>query len=200
MVQGLYGIADATASAGDPVRIGAAMLAGGCRWVQLRCKGWGPDDTARAGRELLALCHQVGARLVVNDDPSVAAAIGADGVHLGQLDGPVDAARRLLRPGAVVGRSTGDLAALALAVAEADYVAFGPVWDTPHLSRPKEVRGLDGLRAARAVVPRRVPLVAIGGITEDRLPELRRTGVDAWAVIGAIASAADPVAATARLC
>jgi thiamine-phosphate pyrophosphorylase len=197
-LRGLYAIADAEASGGDPVRIGAAALHGGCRLVQLRCKGWPADDVARAAIDLVGRCHAVGAWLIVNDDPRIAAESGADGVHLGQLDGPIADARRVLPAGAIVGRSTGDLDALRLAMTEADYVAFGPIWDTPHLSRPKPVRGLDRLRQARAVVTG-VPLVAIGGVTAARVPELRAVGVDAWAVIGAISGAADPVAATREL-
>jgi thiamine-phosphate pyrophosphorylase len=162
----------------------------------------------RAAIDLVALCRAAGATLIVNDDPRVAAASGAHGVHLGQLDGTVAEARKVLPPGSIVGRSTGDLDQLRLAVLElqrassasaADYVAFGPIWETPHLSRPKPVRGVERLQEARGVVPASVPLVAIGGITAARLPEVRGAGADAWAVIGAIASAEDPVAATRSL-
>jgi thiamine-phosphate pyrophosphorylase len=197
-VRGLYGIADADASGGDPVRIGAALLAGGCRLVQLRAKGWSPDAVVAAGRALRSRCDAVGAVLVANDDPLVALAYGADGVHLGQTDGPVAAARRAA-PTLWVGRSCNDLSQLAAAAAEgADYLAFGPVFDTVHLSRPKATRGLDALAEARRRTA--LPLVAIGGITADRLAAVRGTGVDAWAVIGAVCQAPDPVAATRALC
>lgn len=196
-IRGLYGMADA--GAGDPVALGAALLEGGARVVQLRCKGWSDDDVLRAARELLDRCRAHGALLIVNDAAEIAVAAGAHGVHVGQTDGPAAPIRRVLGPDRLLGRSTNDLDQVPLAVAEADYVAFGPVFPTDHLSRPKAVQGLEALRAARERVPAGVPLVAIGGITADRLDAVRAAGADAWAVIGAIAGAADPVAATRAL-
>lgn len=198
-IGGLYGIADAEASGGDPVAVGAGILHGGGRLVQLRCKSWPRDDVIRAARDLAIRCRAVGATFIVNDDPSIAAEAGADGVHLGQLDGPCAAARALLPAGAIVGRSTGQLDELRAAVLEADYVAFGPIFETPHLSRPKPVRGLDLLRAARALVPPGVPLVSIGGITAARVPDVRAAGADAWAILGALCQAADPAQAARSL-
>lgn len=202
-VRRLYGIADAAAArrryGGDPVALGDAWLRGGCRLLQLRCKGWPDDEVLRAARELVPRCRAAGATLIVNDSAEIAAAAGADGVHLGQLDGPVAEARRVLGPEAIVGRSTGDPDAAQLAAAEADYVAFGPIRATGNLSRPKPTVGLEGLRAARARVPAEVPLVAIGGIGPDLVPALIEAGADAWAVIGAVAAAEDPDAVVAAL-
>jgi thiamine-phosphate pyrophosphorylase len=199
----LYGIADADAAraryGGDPVALGEVWLRAGCRLLQLRCKGWPDDEVLRAARALAPRCRAVGATLIVNDSAEIAAAAGADGVHLGQLDGAVADARRVLGAGAIVGRSTGDPDAARLAASDADYVAFGPIRATPNLSRPKPAVGLDGLRAARAQVPVGVPLVAIGGITPELLPSLIDAGATAWAVIGAVAAAPDPDAAVAAL-
>lgn len=197
-IRGLYGIADA-GEARDPVRLGALLLEGGCRLVQIRAKGWSPDALLEAARALRARCDAVGATLIVNDDAEVAAAAGADGVHVGPTDADLAMARRIVGPERIVGRSTNDPAQISEALLGADYLAFGPVWDTPHLSRPKTLRGLDGFAAARALVPRGVPLVAIGGVTAERLPLVRAAGADAWAVIGAVAGATDPVAATRAL-
>lgn len=195
-IRGLYGIADAGAAGGDPVALGVDLLAGGCRLVQLRCKGWAADELLRAARDLGLRCRAVGATFVVNDDAAVAAAAGADGVHVGQGDGPGEGVRRALGKERILGRSTGSLDDL-LAPGDADYLAFGPLFDTPRLSRPKPAVGLEGLRRARALVDR--PLVAIGGIGPDTLARVRATGVDGWAVIGAIALATDRVAATRAL-
>lgn len=196
-IRGLYGIADADASGGDPIRAGVAMLAGGCRLVQLRCKSWAGDDVIRAGRELRLRTREVGALLVANDDVDVALAIDADGLHLGQTDGPTGDARRRLGD-RLLGRSTNTPEQLRAALAEdADYLAFGPMYPTGNLSRPKALQGPALLATLRAEVDR--PLVAIGGITVERLPEIRATGADSWAVIGAICGAADPVAATRAL-
>lgn len=192
MIRGLYGIADAGASGGDPVRMGAWLLEGGCRLIQLRCKEWEPDEVLRAARELRALGP---ATLIVNDLPEVALAAGADGVHLGRLDVDTGTARRLA-PGLLIGRSTNSLEELAALTSIPDYVAFGPVFATENVSRPKEVQGVDRLRRARSLA--RAPLVAIGGITADRLAEVRPL-CDAWAVIGAVATAEDPVAAVRSL-
>jgi thiamine-phosphate diphosphorylase len=196
-IRGLYGIADAEASGGEPERAGAAMLAGGCRLVQLRCKGWSEDDIVSVGRSLLARCRATGATLLVNDLPEVAVAIDADGVHVGPEDGSIASARRIVGS-RIVGWSTNSAEAVHAALAEApDYVAFGPVFPTPRLSRPKSVQGVAAVAAIRGRVP--IPLVAIGGITPENLAQVRATGVDAWAVIGAICASPDPVAATRAL-
>jgi len=195
-IRGLYGIADAEAAGGDPVRLGYDLLAGGCRLLQLRCKGWSPDDTLRAARALVETCRQVDATLIVNDHPEIAAAADADGVHLGQDDGATGDARGIIGPDRILGRSTNDLEQLRLAATEVDYVAFGPVFDSPRLGR-KTVQGLGQLGAARAIAVG--PLVAIGGIDAERLPLVKACGADAWAVIGAIAGATDRIAATRQL-
>ncbi|TNE85449.1 MAG: thiamine phosphate synthase [Deltaproteobacteria bacterium] len=199
-IHGLYGLADAEAAVdGDPVRLGRQLLDGGCRLIQLRAKGWGDQEIARAARELLPLCRSVGATFILNDSPGLAADVDADGVHIGQTDGDLDEARRLLGPDRILGRSTHDPAHVREALAHADYLAFGPVFDTPHLSRPKQVRGIALLAQAAAQVDGAMPLVAIGGITAPRLPAVRAAGAHAWAVIGAIAKAEDPISATRAL-
>lgn len=197
-IAGLYGIADADASDGDPERLAAALLAGGCRVIQLRAKHWSADATLAAARAIGERCRAVGACFIVNDDPALAVAADADGCHLGQTDGDPAAARRLLGD-RILGRSTHEPEHIAAALVVADYLAFGPVFDTPNLSRPKPVRGLERLRAARALVPPAVPLVAIGGITAENLASVRAAGADSWAVINAIARAPDRVAATRAL-
>lgn len=198
-VVGLYGIADSAAAGGDPVKLAAAMIAGGCRLVQLRCKGWSADDTRRAAMEVRSLTRRAGAAFVVNDDAHLCAEVDADGLHLGQTDGPLHLARRVVGH-RWIGRSTNALGQIAPALAEgADYLAFGPMFATPNLSRPKVVQGVTRLVQARRLVPPPVRLVAIGGITADVLPDLQSAGADSWCVIGAIAGARDPVAATREL-
>ena len=195
-VRGLYGIADACASDDDPVTLAAQLLAGGCRVIQVRCKRWTRDDTRHAAIEIRQRCHAVGALCLINDDAALAAEVGADGVHVGQLDGDSSAIRRVLGPERILGRSTHLPEHIEKALPEADYVAFGPVFSTSNLSVPKPTRGVDGLRAAAQVLGRRVPLVAIGGLWPHHLPDLQRAGADAWAVIGQIASAEDPTQAS----
>lgn len=192
LVRGLYGIADAAAAGGDPVSLAADLLAGGCRLVQVRCKDWSLDEQIRVTHEVIALARPLGAVVFANDHPEVALATGADGVHIGQLDGSVEAARAVVGPDILIGQSTHSVEQARASTG--DYVAFGPVFETTNLSRHKPVRGIERLAAVAEVV--RVPLVAIGGIGPARIAAVRDAGAHAWAVIGAVAGAADRVAAT----
>ncbi len=199
IIRGLYLLADVHGCGGDPLPVVHGALRGGCRLVQVRCKGWSDDDALVLAREIVALCRAVGATCIVNDRPEVALRADAHGVHVGQLDGPIDAVRARLGPDRLIGRSSHSVEQAARAAAEADYVAFGPVYDTPNLSRPMAVRGLQQLAQVRATLPVDVPLVGIGGINATRLPQVRQAGADAWAIIGAVCGAPDPEAATREL-
>jgi len=189
---GLYGI---VTHPSNPLGLGLAMLEGGCRILQLRMKQATDEQILAVGKPLRQACRERGALFFVNDRPDLAVALNADGVHIGQTDGPTAHAREIVGPGRLIGRSANDLAHLQ--DPGADYMAFGPVFETQNLSRPKTQQGLEKLRQAVQAVPQ--PLVAIGGITPETLTEVRATGVGCWAVIGAIAHAADPVAATRAL-
>jgi thiamine-phosphate pyrophosphorylase len=191
----LYVILDRAASGGrDLGSLADAVVAAGARWVQLR-------DKEASTRALAALARQVGARVraaggvfIVNDRLDVALAVGADGVHLGQDDLPAAEARRLA-PGRVLGVSTHSLEQARSAQADgADYVALGSIFATGSKGG-FELVGLEALRLVRPHV--RAPLVAIGGITVDRVPAVLAAGADAVAVISAIGLARDPGAATA---
>ncbi len=196
MIRGLYGIADACASGDDPVRLAEQLLAGGCRVVQVRCKRWSRDDIRLAAIEIRRRCHAVDALCLINDDPSLVAEVGADGVHVGQMDGSAGQIRDLLGPDRILGRSTHSPEHIADALPEADYVAFGPIYTTPNLSVPKPAQGIDSLRAAAQALNGRAPLVAIGGLLPHHVPGLKDAGAQAWAVIGHIARANDPALAS----
>jgi thiamine-phosphate pyrophosphorylase len=198
-IRGLYGIADAATPQDDPTKLAAQMLEGGCLIIQLRCKSWDLDATTRAAIEIGELCRRQGALFIVNDHPTIAVAAQADGVHLGQMDARTEAVRGIVGSNKLIGRSTNDLAQIAQASVGADYLAFGPIFETQNLSGPKPTRGLPLLQAARALTTH-LPLVAIGGINRERLASVQSTGIDAWAVISAIANSDDPVAATRALC
>ena len=197
-IRGLYGLACADASHGDPMRLVHAMLRGGCRLIQLRCKGWTDDDLLRLTLEAVTACRPRGATLIVNDRAEVAAAADADGVHVGQKDADGEAVRRAVGPDRIIGRSTHSPEMLREARRHADYLAFGPVFPTKRLSWDKPQQGLESLTTARHHAGKH-PLVAIGGITADRLPAVRAAGADSWAVIGAIAEATDAEQATRTL-
>jgi thiamine-phosphate diphosphorylase len=199
VVRGLYGMADASVPGGDVVSLGQVLLDAGCSTIQLRAKHWPRARVERAARELLARCERVNACFILNDDVHLAREIGAHGVHIGQTDGDLAAARAAF-PNGVIGRSSHSVQqALDAAEGGADYVAFGPVFATTNLSRDKPVRGLRRLRGVRQALPEDVPLVAIGGIEFTTLPSVRATGVQSWAIIRAISLAPDPLQAALQL-
>lgn len=183
---GLYAISDGPRR--NLLAACAAALQGGARMLQYRDKS---NDTARRQAEaaaLAALCAEAGVPLIINDDVELAAALQC-GVHLGAEDCALAAARARLGAAAIIGVSCYDSLdrARELAVAGADYLAFGAFFASP--TKPAARRADAGLlRAARAYG---VPLVAIGGITPDNAPALLEAGADFVAVISGVFGAAD---------
>ena len=160
-------------------------LSAGAPVIQLRNKGESARPLLAIGRELRVLTREAGALFFVNDRVDVALALDADGVHLGPDDLPVAAARRIVPEGFLIGRSADDTDVARQAVAEgADYIGCGTVFRTSTKADVGVVIGVEGLsRVARAVD---VPVVGIGGITEDRVEELARSGAAGVAVVGAV--------------
>ncbi|GAA2122789.1 thiamine-phosphate pyrophosphorylase [Glycomyces algeriensis] len=183
----------------DPIAATEAALAAGARLVQVR-----PEDhyTDRAAFDLAtaiaALCGQYGAVCLVNDRVHIAQAVGADGVHLGADDLPIDAARRILPAASIIGGTARDPeSARAARRAGATYLGVGPVWGTTTKTGLPQSIGLEGLAAVCEAVD--LPVIAIGGITAERAALCREAGAHGVAVVGAIAAAADPHRATAEL-
>jgi thiamine-phosphate pyrophosphorylase len=194
----LYAILDRSVARGrDLPTLLEAVLAGGGRLVQLREKTMPLVELLPLARQLGRRCREAGALFVVNDRADLALAADAGGLHVGQDDLPALEARRLLRPGMILGVSTHDEAHARRAVADgADYVAIGSIFPTATKAGFQLV-GPDLIRRVRPVVP--VPLVGIGGITADNAPTVLAAGADGVAVISAICAAPDPEAATHRL-
>lgn len=188
-------ILDPAATGGrDPEGLAGDLLAAGVRWLQLRHKRAGAGELLAVARRLAPRVRAAGGILVVNDRPDVARLAGAGAVHLGQDDVPVGAARAIA-PELVVGVSThGLVQARRAAAAGADYVAVGAIYPTGSKAA-FELVGLETLRQVRREVA--TPLVAIGGITLERVPELLAAGADGIAVISAVSGAPDPVRAAA---
>ena len=165
--------------------------------MQLRLKEAGAGELLRVAREARKLCAGR-ALLLVNDRPDVARLAEADGVHLGQEDLPWPAARAILGPGALIGLSTHSDAEIDAAQG-ADYIGFGPIFATA--SKPGRLlpspHGIGGLR--RAVRRSRIPLVAIGGITIERAPEVAEAGARCVAAIAELCFAPDPELATREM-
>lgn len=190
-MQPLYPILDAElAAAGghDLVACARGFAALGCRRQQLRAK-------TLAGGAFLGLAERLRAvvpELIINDRADIARLAEAQGVHVGQLDLPLAAVRRLGPPGWTVGVSTHTLEQAEAAVAQApDYVAVGPIFPTRHKLDPDPVVGTALVGAVRRLT--RIPLVAIGGIGLDTCAAVWAAGADAVAVIGGLWEAGDPV-------
>jgi thiamine-phosphate pyrophosphorylase len=148
-------------------------------------------ELVRIARMARRICDAAGAALIVNDRIDIALAAGADGVHLGQADLPIEAARRISRD-LWIGVSTHDLAQVRAACdAGADYLGFGPVFATVTKENPDPVQGIAGLPAAVAAAAGR-PIVAIGGITAAAVDDIYRTGAHAICAISAVNQAREP--------
>jgi len=167
-----------------------AALRGGVDVVQLRMKDAAEPAILAAARRFRAVCAAHGALLIVNDRPDLAAAVDADGVHLGQDDMPVAAARRLVGDERLIGLSTHSPAQIdAAATAGVDYIGVGPVNETPTKpGRPAVGTELVRYAAAHATVP----FFAIGGISPANLAEVRAAGARRVAVVRALTEAEDP--------
>lgn len=185
---GLYGMADA--GWGDPVALGQMLVLAGCKTIQLRAKDWSEQDIANAASTLIPMAHERGAKLIINDHLDVALKVGADGVHIGQDDGNPQEIRERLGDGKILGISTHTLPQVNAAQPVADYIGFGPVFATQSKKTGYTPRGIEALRHVISISS--VPVVAIGGINAANIDAVTQTGVHAWAVIGAIASAESP--------
>jgi thiamine-phosphate pyrophosphorylase len=160
-------------------------LAAGLRAVQLREKDLGPRDLLSLARKMRELTSRHGARLFVNDRADVALAVGADGVHRTGTSLPVSSLRSISPPGVLIGASVHSVADARVSEPEgADFLFFGPVYDTPSKRRYGPPQGLAVLERVASAV--RLPVFAIGGVTPERVAELRRAGAAGVAAIGAV--------------
>jgi thiamine-phosphate diphosphorylase len=192
----LYVITDRALSGRGHEEQAAAAIRGGASAIQLREKGLPARELVEVGRRMAALCRDAGVVCIINDRADVAVACGADGVHVGEDDLPVAAARRIVGPRGIVGASAGTVEAALRAQAEgADYLGAGSVYATGTKDDAGPPIGTEGLAAiVRAV---RIPVVAIGGITARVVPEVMRTGAAGVAVVSAVVAAPD-IAGAAR--
>ncbi len=198
-VRGLYVIAD-TSQLGNArllERVEPAVR-GGARIVQYRDKSADAQRRHREAQALRGLCTQYDALFIVNDDPRLAAEIGADGVHIGRADANVQQVRSVMGAEAVVGCSCYDELARAVTAEQegADYVAFGSFF--PSRVKPDAVRPeIDLLQRAKRQLS--IPVVAIGGVTLDNARGLVAAGADALAVITGVFAQPDVEAAARAL-
>ena len=189
-IEGLYAITPDIADTDELLRRVRPALQGGARVLQYRNKAADAVLRLRQASALRELARQFGATFIVNDDARLAAEANAEGVHLGGEDGSVAAARALLGPGKVIGVSCYNRVSLAHEAVQqgADYVAFGAFF--PSSGKPGAVKAdVEMLRAVRNELD--VPIVAIGGITQQNGAALVEAGADALAVISALWNAPD---------
>lgn len=182
----------------DSVRI---ALAGGCRWIQLRMKNASVDEIRPIALEAKRLCREAGATFVLDDHVLLCREIGADGVHLGKNDMPIDEARRLLGEKFIIGGTANTIDDIRTHVARgANYIGCGPFRFTTTKEKLSPTLGLEGYRQIMNEV-RLLPLrggwkgsvVAIGGITKEDLPALKSTGITGIALSGSILRAENPI-------
>ena len=186
----VYPITDTQLSGLSHVEQVRRLISGGARLIQLRDKHASPREFYQQAATALQVAREHNVKLIINDRVDVALAIRADGVHLGQTDIPVEAARRLLGPAAIIGFSTHNIAQASLARAlPVDYLAFGPVFETSTKQNPDPVAGLHTLRDVRDAIGS-LSLVAIGGITLSNSADVLTAGADSLAIISALI--ADP--------
>jgi thiamine-phosphate pyrophosphorylase len=191
----LYFVCEAAPGGEDPEPLLRAALTGGVDIVQLRDKEATRRTLEIAGQTFRRLCDTYSALFIVNDDPSLARACNADGVHVGQDDVAVSEAREILGPDALIGLSTHSEQQIAGAEG-VDYISVGPVWETP----TKEGRPAVGLELVRhAAEHSRFPFYAVGGIDAARAPAVIEAGASRLCVVRAIRDAADPGAVAAEL-
>jgi thiamine-phosphate pyrophosphorylase len=192
----LYLCTDARRRQADLPQFLDAVLGAGVDIVQLREKGLEAAEELALLETFAQACRRHGRLLAVNDRADVALAAGADVLHLGQDDLPVPAARRILGPGPLIGRSSHSPAQAGAAAAEpdVDYFCTGPLWTTP--TKPgRPATGLELIEHTARQQPAR-PWFAIGGISLDRLGDVLAAGATRVVVVRAITEAGDPAAAT----
>jgi thiamine-phosphate pyrophosphorylase len=195
----LYMVTDQALSCGRALQdVVAAAVQGGVTCVQLRDKQLSSADFLAQALALKALLAPRHIALVINDRVDIALACGAQGVHLGQSDMPVEDARRLLPPEVFIGWSVETMEDVARSAAlPVDYLGVSPIFATPTKTDTKTPWGLLGLQQVREVTT--LPLVAIGGLHAGNALDVLRAGADGLAMVSALCSAADPQAAAASL-
>jgi len=184
----------------DILALASKCATGGADCVQLRAKDIPDDRLFAVAVEFVEICREMGALSVINDRADIAAAAGADGVHLGQNDLPVEQARRLQLVPLIIGKSTHSARELDAACPSLpSYVSLGPVFATP--TKPDiELAGLEYMRQGlERLAGTGISHVAIGGITPDNVEQVIRAGAERVAVCAAVAKAADPAEACRRL-
>jgi len=194
----LYAILDPQQTRGrDAIVVLRQLLDGGAKVIQLRAKTLAPYDFLKLAQSMRSLTKSFGCRFIVNDRVDIALACTADGVHLGQDDLPLHAARKLMRE-RLIGISTHNVEQAKRAeIGGADYIGFGPMFGTSTKATGFAARGVAMLAEIRAAV--QLPIVAIGGINADNIDRVWQAGADSAAIISGILHAENVTAKTREI-
>jgi thiamine-phosphate pyrophosphorylase len=166
-------------------------IAGGADAIQFRQKDGSTRELIETARAMKALCARAGVAFIVNDRIDVAIASDADGVHLGQDDFPIALARRLLGDDRIIGGSAGNIEEALMCTADgADYIGFGPVFPTMSKDDAGPATGIEAIENLLKVVS--LPVIAIGGINRENIPDVINAGAHGIAVISAVCCSEDP--------
>ncbi|GGB95633.1 thiamine phosphate synthase [Dyadobacter sediminis] len=165
-------------------------LDAGCKWIQLRIKNQSPEVILQIACEAENLCRRYQAKLIINDYASVAKAVNAYGLHLGLNDMPIAAARKITGNNMLIGGTANTSDDILNRIKEgADYVGLGPFRFTSTKQNLSPVLGLEGYKSRMEMLRQlgcSVPVIAIGGITAEDIPEILETGIYGVAMSGAI--------------
>ena len=173
-------------------------IQGGADTIQFRHKNGSTRELIRIAQEMSAICSQHNIPLIVNDRSDVALAVGAKGTHFGQDDMPVGIGRRILTSEIIIGASARTEEKILKAISEgADYIGYGPIYNTSSKADAEEPKGLDRLHEMCQIAE--CPVIAIGGITLDTAADVIQAGAHGIAVISAVCGQSDPRKATEEL-
>ena len=194
----LYGILDmGYVAPSETTRVATEMLEGGVEILQLRAKGYEPEQILELALPLVVICRSFGVPLIINDHPEVVVKSGADGLHIGQDDIRVERARELIGPGKILGLSTHSPLQAKVALDEKpDYIGFGPLFSTP--TKPEYISiGTSRIKEAHDLV--NLPIFCIGGIKLENLSEVVSAGSSRVAIVSGILKA-ENIASYCRSC
>ena len=184
----------------DSIRM---ALEGGCRWIQLRMKDVTTDEIRPVAMQVKAMCKELDATFIIDDHVELVREIGADGVHLGKNDMPIAEARKLLGRDFIIGATANTIDDVrAHCSAGADYIGCGPFRFTSTKKNLSPVLGLEGYEYIVKCMKEEgmsIPVVAIGGITAEDIPQIKAIGIDGIALSGSVLTAAEPVEEMKRL-
>jgi thiamine-phosphate pyrophosphorylase len=170
-------------------------IQGGADTVQFRHKNGTTRELIEIAEQMQVVCTQHGVPLIVNDRADIALAVGADGTHFGQDDMPVAIGRSILLQETIIGASARTKKKILEAISEgADYIGFGPIYQTSSKSDAETPKGLERLHRMCEIAD--CPVIAIGGITLETAAEVIQVGAHGIAVISAVCGQTDPLAAT----